>query len=77
MDDMHDLGPGKGVGERRVEGQGEDDDLDDDDDDGEELGLDGIDPALLEAAGHALAADGYQVPDSELMRHRTEGVGEE
>lgn len=74
---MHDLGPPKGVAGRR--GDGGHDDPDDDVDDDGELDLDDIDPALLEAAVQqlALAPDGYQVPDSDLMQHRTEGVGED
>lgn len=50
MDDMHDLRPGKAVPDRRVEGHRSDDD-DEDEDDSQELDLEGIDPALLEAAG--------------------------
>lgn len=75
MDDVHDLGPGKAMAERRVE----DHDDDEDDDDDEALDLAGMDPALLERAGQqlAMAADRYAVPDSDLMQQRTEGVGEE
>lgn len=42
-----------------------------DEDQEDELELDDIDPALLEAAVQhlALAPDGYQVPESELMQH--------
>ena len=61
MDDMHDLGPGKAGVERQVQDDVEDDV---DEDDREELDLDDIDPALLEAAVQQLA------------QHRTEGVGE-
>lgn len=45
MEGIHDLATGKGA-ERRMQASGEDED-----DDGEELDLDDIDPALLEAAG--------------------------
>jgi hypothetical protein len=47
MEGIHELATGKGA-ERRMQASGEDED---DDDDGEELDLDDIDPALLEAAG--------------------------
>lgn len=45
MEGIHELATGKGA-ERRMQASGEDED-----DDGEELDLDDIDPALLEAAG--------------------------
>ena len=43
MDDMHDLGPGKAMADRRVEGHGDDEE----DEDDSQLDLDDIDPALL------------------------------
>jgi hypothetical protein len=48
MEGIHELATGKGA-ERRMQASVEDED-DEDDDDGEELDLDDIDPALLEAA---------------------------
>ena len=69
MEGIHELATGKGA-ERRMQASAEDDD-----DDGEELDLDDIDPALLEAAQLGLR-EGFQVPGSELMQRRPDGAGE-
>lgn len=68
---MHELDPRK-ANQRQVRQEMEDDE----DQDGDEvLDLDDIDPALLEAAVQqlAMAPDGYQVPESELMQHHSDG----
>lgn len=71
MEGIHELATGKGA-DRRMQASAEDDD---DDDDGEELDLDDIDPALLEAAQLGLR-EGFQVPGSELMQRRPDVDGE-
>ena len=71
MDDMHDLDPRKANQRQVRQEMGDDEDQDED----QVLDLDDIDPALLEAAVQqlAMAPDGYQVPESELMQHHSDG----
>lgn len=49
---------------------------DEEDDYGEELNLDDIDPALIEAAGQlGLDRDAFAGPDSEMLQRRVDGDG--
>lgn len=72
MDGMQEIPTGK-VNERRMN---MDTNQDEEDDYGEELNLDDIDPALIEAAGQlGLDRDAFAGPDSEMLQRRVDGDG--